>query len=121
MTDIYKQHDKAFANVSAYCITKDGKRVATVAFKFPRDGADRLWAYVHVLGSPMVRGMAGGYGYSKTDAAISTAASQIDPASSFDGDDLITAQTIKTALIPDDGHHWDTHLRDAGFDVMQAV
>lgn len=53
MTDIYKQHDTAFARVSGYVIAKDGERVATIAFKFPADGAGRLWAYVHWHTKPM--------------------------------------------------------------------
>lgn len=39
-TNIYDQHKAAFANVSAYTIMKGGERVATIAFKFPRGGAD---------------------------------------------------------------------------------
>lgn len=57
---VYQLHDKAFANVSAYVIAKDGERVATIAFKFPRDGAGRLYVYVHWFGLQMVRGWAGG-------------------------------------------------------------
>lgn len=56
MTDIYDLHSKAFARVSAYVVLdKSGERVATVAFKFPADGAGRLYAYVHWIGVPMVR------------------------------------------------------------------
>ena len=42
MTDIYEQHDKAFSRVSAFVILDSkGERVATVAIKFPADGAGR--------------------------------------------------------------------------------
>lgn len=47
MAKIYDQHRAAFSNVSAYVITLDGEKVATIAIKFPRDGAGRLYAYVH--------------------------------------------------------------------------
>lgn len=59
MTKIYEQHDAAFSRVSAYVVARNGERVATIAFKFPADGAGRLWAYVHWLGLEMVRGIRG--------------------------------------------------------------
>ena len=62
MSDIYEQHKAAFSNVSAFVIVKGGERVATIAFKFPRDGAGRLFAYVHWLGEEMIRGYASGGG-----------------------------------------------------------
>ena len=74
MSSIYELHDKAFRHVSAYVILLNGERVATVAIKFPADGAGRLYAYVHWIGTPMVRGFAGGYGYDKRSAACADAA-----------------------------------------------
>src|SRR3546814_2190612 len=70
MTAIYDQHDKAFARVSAYVVTKDGAHVANVSIKFPADGAGRLYAYVHWIGLEMVRDHANGYGYDKRTAAV---------------------------------------------------
>ena len=122
---IYKQHEAAFQHVSAYVIAKDGERVATIAFKFSRDGAGRLYAYVHWLGVPMVRGYADGYGYDKRSAACAVAAHKI-----VDGPDAGDGRTngdpaliglFITALRKDDGWDWDRRLRDAGFDVWQAV
>lgn len=118
--DIYKQHQSAFAQVSAFVVTKGGERVATVAFKYPRDGAGRLYAYVHWLGIEMVRGHAGGYGYSKTNAAASVAGHKLDNLSSAT-DAQPDYLAFKRALLPDDGHSWDRHLRDAGFEVWQVV
>src|SRR5574343_355367 len=74
MQKIYEQYEKAFSNVSAYVILKDSEYVATVAFKYPNDGAGRLWCYLHVLGLSMVRAYAGGYGYDKASAAFTSAA-----------------------------------------------
>lgn len=74
MADIYEQHDAAFKRVSAFVIMSAGERVATVAIKFPADGAGRLYAYVHWLGNEMTRGQASGYGYDKRSAAIADAA-----------------------------------------------
>lgn len=118
--DIYDHHRAAFSNVSAYVILKDGKRVATVAFKFPKDGASKLWAYVHWLGVPMVRGYAGGYGYDKQTAAMASASRHI-AALDDDYGDHAAHHAFITAIAKDEGHHWDTQLRNAGFDVVQAV
>ncbi|KDR90955.1 hypothetical protein L905_24035 [Agrobacterium sp. TS43] len=121
---IYDQFDKAFNRVSAYVILdKSGECVAKVAFKFPADGAGRLYAYVHWLGVPMVRGFAGGYGYDKRSAAVASAANQLygkdDKLLHDNGNPLYHA--FAYAIVRDSGEYWDTRLRDAGFDVIQAV
>lgn len=126
MTKIYDQHRAAFANVSAYIVMKDGERVATVAFKFPKDGAGRVYAYVHWIGVEMVRGMAAGGGYDKQTAAVNDAVRKIkipgnwsetvsqDPRHSF------IAEFIDSTR-KDEGPTWNDHLRKAGFTVIQAV
>lgn len=68
MPDIYDRHKAAFASVEAFVILHNGERVASIAFKFPRDGAGRLYAYVHRYGLEMVRGFAAGGGYDKRSA-----------------------------------------------------
>ena len=122
MTNIYDQHRAAFANVSAFVILKDGERVATVAIKFPRDGAGRLYAYVHWLGTEMVRGFAGGYGYDKRTAAAQNAANKINFAEDENSNprDWSNARQFCLALNADNGHSWDRNLELAGFTVLQA-
>lgn len=135
MTDIYKQHDAAFAQVAAYVVMRGTDRVATIAFKFPRDGAGRLYAYVHWIGCEMVRGQASGYGYDKRSAACAHAASKMAGKAIWDGKanngfggftgeaEPMTAQQVlfHAALRKDDGMGWDRNLRDAGFEIWQAV
>lgn len=128
MTDIYDHHDKAFANVAAFVIAKDGKRVATIAFKF----GNAVTAYVHWIGEPMVRGQARGGGYDRKSAACSAAARllQKPPATwspvdgqTFETDAAVIAawQSFHDALTPGCGREWNDRLRDAGFEVWQAV
>ena len=125
MPDIYDQHRAAFANVSAYIVMKNGERIASVAFKYPRNGAGRLYAYVHVFGTEMVRGFAGGYGYDKHSAAVEDAirkAGSTEPGhlrSAW----LDTVDAIRSAILDTNagGQYWDRRLRDAGYDVWQAV
>jgi hypothetical protein len=119
--DVYEQHRASFPQVSAYVIMRDGKQIGTIAFKFPRDGAGRLYAYVHWFGIHMVRGYAGGYGYDKKSAACASAARRM-PANlpeGYEDDGAYTA--FKAAISQDDGHEWHSHLRKFGFDVLQAV
>jgi hypothetical protein len=111
---VYKQHRAAFASVSAYVVLHNGERAATIAFKFPRDGAGRLYSYVHWLGSGMARGFAAGGGYDKTSAACASTARKMSPGAD-------TENVFIAALAKDDGNGWETNLRKAGFDVWQAV
>lgn len=124
MADIYAQHQAAFSRVSAYVVLRNGERVATVAFKFPADGAGRLYAYVHWLGTEMVRGFANGYGYDKRSAACSGASRKAlaVPRDKHDvGEKQGAHYAFWAALQTDDGRNWDRMLEDAGFTVLQAV
>jgi hypothetical protein len=122
MTSIYDQHAAAFANVSAYVILRDGQRVATIAFKFPRDGAGRLFAYVHWIGAEMVRGYASGGGYDKRSAACAAAVAKMKAGPGRDGAEIdAAADPFRAALAIDDGIEWHNRLRAAGFEVVQAV
>ena len=119
MADIYTQHAAAFASVSAFVIlNRAGERVATVAFKFPRDGAGRLYAYVHWIGAQMKRGHANGCGYDKRSAAVADAARRIEwPI------DLGTngSDAFADAATLDGGADWIRAVENAGFTVLQAV
>jgi hypothetical protein len=119
---IYDQHRAAFNQVSAYVVMHAGERVATVAIKYPRDGAGRLYAYVHWLGVPMVRGFAGGGGYDKRSAACASAARKL-PESLPEGYAAAAAiyRSFVDALTRDGGRSWEDVLWDAGFKVLQAV
>lgn len=125
MTDIYDQHAAAFRNVSAFVIARNGERVATIAFKFPKDGAGRLYAYVQWFGAPMVRGHANGYGYDKRTAACSAAAKRMTriPGEHIDphGEEVESQISFMRALDADRGPTWDSALRAVGFQVWQAV
>jgi hypothetical protein len=115
MTKIYDQFDAAFRSVSSFAVLRGGEVVATVNIKFPRDGAGRLYAYVHWIGREMVRGHAGGYGYDKRTAAVAKAAKSIE---TFESP---AEATFWAALRIDGGKHWNDQLRDAGFTVIQTI
>ncbi|WGD31637.1 hypothetical protein AncyloWKF20_07410 [Ancylobacter sp. WKF20] len=124
MANVYDQHDKAFAGVSAYIILGgDDRKVATVAFKHPKDGAARLYAYVHWLGTQMVRGHANGFGYDKRTAAASVAAGKLPSVYPVDRalGELSGYDAFRAALLHDAGPSWQAQLERAGFRVWQAV
>mgnify|MGYP007027787624 CR=1 FL=1 len=104
---------------------------ATIDFsvKPVHDGAGRLYAYVHFIGAPMVRGHAGGYGYDKRTAAIEDAFKKIDPAyfAPYVGSDPWAntrrecARFVKAINGAKDGTEWHRSLTNAGYTVLQAV
>ena len=124
MKNIYDQHRATFSQVSAFVILHSGERVATIAFKFPRDGAGRLYAYVHYIGLTMARGFAGGGGYDKRSASASAASRNItsETPAHWPPAQADNARAFLQALANgDDGHGWEENLRRAGFTVFQAV
>lgn len=119
----YKQHQAAFSNVSAYVILKDGERVATIAFKFPKDGAGRLYVYVHYFGFPMVRGFASGYGYDKKSTAVEDAIDTLINSESWIEKSVgdVEGYIFTNSLTHIGGSNWDRALETNGFTVLQAV
>lgn len=122
---IYDQFDKAFQHVSASAIFKDGEHVANLCFKFPRDGAGRLWCYLHVISLPMVRGYAGGYGYDKKSAAFCDAAGKVasvkleswQSEECYGVEQAVAAEFYRVAKNIG-GNDWANALRDNGYQVV---
>lgn len=128
MTKIYDQHDKAFSQVSAYVLMKGKEQIGTIALKYPKDGAGRLYAYVHVHGLEMVRGFAGGYGYDKRSAAIQSALSNIvlakkDEYMTQDDADRFNKPVIKLWKAMDNmsAGDWQRDIEKQGFKVLRAI
>jgi len=120
MTSIYELYDAAFKQVSAYVIVRNGARIGTLAFKFPKDGAGRLYAYLHIHGLTMTRGQASGYGYDKRSAAYIDALRKTkieDGANPLDKNTLEKLQAIKNV----DSIGFDSAIREAGFELFSAV
>lgn len=118
MTNVYNQFEAAFSNVSAFVIMNGTEQVARIVFKFPKDGAGRLYAYVHYQGFEMVRGFAGGCGYDKKSAAVQNAVERmISPQLMADN----ACEKFQEIFKNMGGANWDNALRDSGFTVIQAV
>jgi len=125
MVTIYEQHGAAFNRVAAYVVLHDGKHVANVAFKFPADGAGRLYAYVHWLGLEMTRGFAGVGGYDKRSAAVANAGDKtplgLDGATGLRVDPKHKWNDFRWAARRNDGNNWERNLELAGFVVVRAI
>jgi|GWRWMinimDraft_5_1066013.scaffolds.fasta_scaffold05958_7 hypothetical protein len=124
MSKIYDQHSQAFRYVEAYAVLKDGELVARITFKFARSGL-QTQCYVHWIGIQMVKGRANGGGYDKSSAAAAHAANKmplgLDAKTGTECDPNHDYNPFLRALRKDDGYSWDRCLRDAGFNVVQAV
>ena len=124
LANIYEMYDKAFASVSAFIIITNntGERIATLAFKRPKDGAGRLYCYFHLLSMPMSRGFAAGGGYGKASAAFLDATEKAKIADGSSPDCLKLLSVVKEAALKGNGSsQYVNALRDAGFNVLQAV
>lgn len=110
--------DKRATVAGFIVLDKAREHVATVRFMYPRDGAGRLQALIadwkakrpaadngepdFETWTPWQYGAANGYGYDKHTAAVS-------------------GMTVAGYKLRDGGERWDSQLRNAGFDVLQAV
>ena len=121
----HEQIDQAFRGVSAYVILSNGEVVAKAAFTFAKSGL-RTTCYLHVLGLSPVKGMANGGGYDKQSASAYVAAKSLLPLIKQGAKhafiDMAKEPAEKIAgAITDQGEHWDSELRGAGFTVIQAI
>lgn len=101
---IYDTHNKAFKNVKAGALVKDGKQVGTIAFKYGASG--RVTCYLHIFGTQMVSGSAGGHGYDKTTTASFVAACN---------------RTLELKTVAYDGQSFEQILLSHGITYMGAV
>lgn len=122
VSDIYTQHETAFKNIAAFVVCNNkGERVATIAFKF----GNAVTCYLHIIGLTMTKGRANGGGYDRKSAAIHHAMQKVGCGSMESKeaaryDDIVAA--LREALARGNGpSSWDSALREAGYNVFQAV
>lgn len=74
-TSVYDKHSKHFAQVSAYVIIdSEGTQKGTMSIKYPKDGAGKLYLYLHLHGLQMVQVSVSGCGFDKLSVAVQKAA-----------------------------------------------
>lgn len=97
-----------------------GLHAGRIVFRYPRDGAGRLYCYAQVWGAAMVRGWAGGYGYDKRSAAVESAVGRLD----MEPDTKPAAPHIKAwkaAMAGPGGERWSRRLEMAGYQVICII
>lgn len=130
MENIYDQFDAAFRKVAAYCfVHPETQQQINVCFKYPADGAGRLYCYVHFVHAEMVRGFAGGYGYDKTSAAFINAVNKIEQLSATGSADFEYRLKMNTEISRIqqvigkyyNGQEWDRLLHDLGYKKHNVI
>ncbi len=116
---VYDQHRAHNARTGAFAILLKGTYVASVSMAYPRDNAGRLYAYVHWIGTEMVRGIANRYGYDKRTRAVASAACKRLKGWSREGSSSKECQFWEHLAL-DDGKEWTDQLRACGFSICQV-
>lgn len=118
MTDTYKQHEAAFANLSAFIVTnKKGGTYGNNRLQMP---AKRRGKAI-LLPAHYRHSYANGYGYDKRSAAMVDAITKIGKTAPSDADAGKTYSAFARVAGKIDARQWDSCIRDAGFNVLQAV
>lgn len=129
---IYCEFDKATQDLAAWAILNKGEIVAKVVRKTGGRSSPHgltVRAYVHVLGLPMVRGIARGGGYDMTSEAVLQASKMLptEKRSHIAGIGAVCitgseAQAVTSfRAIKDSGETWAGQLRAMGYTVEQVV
>lgn len=121
---IYREFENATRDLTAWAVMKGADCVAKIVVKYGGRTSPHgltVRAYVHVLGVPMVRGIARGGGYDMRTASVAQACKVIAPR---DGKavDAMTAATMQDfGKLVDQGYDIPHQLRELGYDVVAVL
>ena len=121
---IYREQERITADLSAWSITKNGEQVARIVVKYGgRRSPNGLTvrAFVHVLGVPMVRGIARGGGYDMKSAAIVSAVQHLDYLDDERSDLAINGNVNAFRSLQDNGHDIPHQLQTMGYVVDRVT
>ena len=116
MTTVYDKHAKHFSQVSAYVIIdSEGDQKGTMSIKYPKDGAGKLYLYLHLYGSQMVQVSVSGCGFDKLSVAVQKAAEAYTKELTFKNDrDFIEALKLVN-------HDFSTWNKYGTYEFLQAL
>ena len=119
----WQKFDNAFKSVSAYVVMDtENNLVAKVSVKYPKDGAGRLTAFIHLIGTETQVGTASGYGYDKRTAAICNASDKFDLSKEtckLNSKQIEFVQMLSTSLAQSG---WKEAIQPKyGFNVIQVI
>ena len=120
---VYQKFEASFSNVSAYVIMKDGKHVANITLKYPKDGMGRLQCYIHILGTEMQNGCASGCGYDKRSHAIHLTAKKYKGYITSKGEVFKNNENLFLDCLSSDeaDNGWDDVLYKNGFIKINVI
>ena len=122
----WQKFDNAFNLVSAYVVMDQDtmQPIAKIALKYPKDGAGRVNAYIHIVGMEVQHGYAGGYGYDKRTASIIDCIRKMFSTVKLQDQNINSKQKqfIELLLSDDAQGGWQEVINhNNGFIVIQAV
>ena len=122
----WQKFDNAFNLVSAYIVLDQDtmQPIAKIALKYPKDGAGRVKAYIHLIGMEVQHGYAGGYGYDKRTASIIDCIRKMFNTVKLQDQNINSKQKrfIELLLSDDAQGGWQEVINhNNGFIVIQAV
>lgn len=121
---VYQKFESAFSNVAAYAILKDGKHVANITLKYPKDGMGRLQCFMHILGTEMQNAFVSGCGYDKQSAAIHKTAKQYKECIADNTEYKIKPSALELLELLSSyeaSNGWDNMLYKSGFDKINVI
>ncbi len=112
---VYDQFGEAFPNVNAAVVMVGATMIGKVVIKGKT-------AYCHFLGTRMVRATVTGGGYNLATAACAKAAQKAFDQALAEGREMGgNERGFWSALIRDEGMHWDGQLLTEGFNVHFVI
>lgn len=123
---IYDRHEKATAGIEAFCLMDGEQLIGRLTIRGRATNQGRtVRAWLHVLGIPMVEGVANGGGYDMASAAVEDAAGKLpNISSSVDEASAATIENlakIRKAFTGIGGGRYDNLKPGAGFSMFRAI
>lgn len=120
-TSVYDKHAKHFAQVSAYVIIdSEGDQKGIMTVKYPKDGAGKLYLYLHLRGSEMVQVSVSGCGFDKLSVAVQKAADAYVKQNL--GNDKLTVQDLDfLKALCDVNHDFSPWIMYGSYKFLQAI
>lgn len=118
---VYDKHSKHFAQVSAYVIIdNECNQKGTMSVKYPKDGAGKLYLYLHLYGSQMVQVSVSGCGFDKLSVAVQKAADTYVKQNL--GNDKLTVKDLDfLQALCNVCHNFSTWINYGDYRFLQAI
>lgn len=127
-TATHNQYDKATSRLAVFVLAdKEKEIIGNILASYPKDGAGNLTVFIRILGLPLVRGKAGGYGYDKLGAAMYEAGLALNnritamEKENLRGPELLSLGRRIAESLAQDQTNWKGNLGKAGIFLAQII